>query len=59
MKKTLILSKDSCNYYYMVLENGEQTSNGTKDWCEYEHDTDSLIKDLQEEYGIFNFIYWI
>lgn len=59
MKRTLILSQDSNNYYYMVLEDGKQVKEGQEEWGDYEDCTDELIKDLQEQNGTFDYIYWI
>lgn len=59
MKRTLILTQDSCNYYYIILENGKEVKRGEIEWGDYEDDTDVLIKDLQKENSVFDFIYWI
>lgn len=59
MKRTLILSLDSCEYYYIILENGEKVRQGSFGWHEFENDADALISRLKEENGELDYIYWI
>lgn len=59
MKRTLILSKDSCNYYYIILEDGEKVKEGHEEYSDYENCTEELINDLEGQNGKCDFIYWI
>lgn len=59
MKRTLIVSADSCKYYFIVLEDGREVNRGDVDWCDFENDADGLIDTLKKENGEFDYIYWI